>query len=124
MPNYNRLIPREEAEEMGVNAIFGPEYQPGGAEAGPQLGSLYAISVNAGWREEWTGLMCKQPPYGGIRAIDLATGETLWDRPQGWHTHGFANGASNSTPPVPESSGCVNVCRQICNLSSANAKKR
>ena len=30
-----------------------------------------------------TGLLCKQPPYGGIRAIDLKTGETLWDQPIG-----------------------------------------
>ena len=26
---------------------------------------------------------CSSPPYGGIRAIDMATGETLWDRPIG-----------------------------------------
>ncbi|WP_338721247.1 PQQ-binding-like beta-propeller repeat protein [Devosia sp. XK-2] len=81
MPNYNRLIPREEAGE--AHAIFEPEYEPGASEAGPQLGSPYAISVNAGWRESWTGLMCKQPPYGGLRAIDLETGETLWDVPLG-----------------------------------------
>ena len=30
-----------------------------------------------------TGLLCKQPPYGGIRAIDLRTGRTIWDRPLG-----------------------------------------
>ena len=30
-----------------------------------------------------TGLLCKQPPYGGIRAIDLRTGKTLWDRSLG-----------------------------------------
>lgn len=30
-----------------------------------------------------TGLLCKEPPYGGIRAIDLKTGKTLWDRPLG-----------------------------------------
>lgn len=81
MPNYNRLVPRAEADADGVRPIFSPE-GPGG-EAGPQLGSPYAISVNAGWREEWTGLMCKEPPYGGIRAIDLETGETLWDQPLG-----------------------------------------
>lgn len=83
MPNYNRLIPREEADEMGVRAIFEPEWERGaGGEAGPQLGSPYAIAVNAGWRQ-WTGLLCSEPPYGGIRAIDLETGETLWDKPFG-----------------------------------------
>ncbi|WP_422917493.1 hypothetical protein [Salinicola tamaricis] len=31
----------------------------------------------------YTGLLCKQPPYGHIRAIELASGKTLWDRPLG-----------------------------------------
>jgi quinoprotein glucose dehydrogenase len=31
----------------------------------------------------FTGLLCKEPPYGGIRAIDLRTGGTIWDRPFG-----------------------------------------
>ena len=49
----------------------------------PQWGVPYAIKVNAGWRMPFTKLMCKRPPYGGIRAIDVATGKTLWDRPFG-----------------------------------------
>lgn len=49
----------------------------------PQWGSPYAVSVNAGWRLPLTSLLCKQPPYGGIRAIDLRTGRTIWDRPFG-----------------------------------------
>jgi quinoprotein glucose dehydrogenase len=52
-------------------------------EAGPQTGAPYAIQVNASWRVPFTGLLCKEPPYGGIRAIDLASGQTLWDRPLG-----------------------------------------
>ena len=48
-----------------------------------QWGVPYAINVNAGWRMKFTKLMCKRPPYGGIRAIDVATGKTLWDRPFG-----------------------------------------
>ena len=43
----------------------------------------YAIEVNAGWRVDFTKLLCKEPPYGGIRAIDLMSGRTLWDRPVG-----------------------------------------
>ena len=49
----------------------------------PQAGAPYAIQVNAGWRLPLTGLRCKQPPYGGLRAIDLRTGRTRWDRPLG-----------------------------------------
>jgi quinoprotein glucose dehydrogenase len=85
MPNHNRLVPREEADAAGLAPIYAPE---GGeetplGEAGPQVGAPYAIQVNAGWRVPLTGLLCKEPPYGGIRAIDIATGEALWDRPFG-----------------------------------------
>ena len=41
------------------------------------------LSVGEGWRLGLTGLLCKEPPYGGIRAIDMSSGETLWDRPFG-----------------------------------------
>jgi len=87
MPNYNRLVPRAEADRRGW-APRGEE-RGGGLKAGaegagdPQEGAPYAIDVNAGWRLPLTGLLCKQPPYGGLRAIDLRTGKTLWDRPLG-----------------------------------------
>ncbi len=28
-------------------------------------------------------MLCKEPPYGWIRAIDLKTGKTVWDQPLG-----------------------------------------
>ena len=97
MPNYNRLVPREEANEKGWFPRDDPRYiqkQKEAAERGgsrskgegagdPQIGVPYAIDVNAGWRVKWTGLLCKEPPYGGITAIDMRTGRTLWDRPFG-----------------------------------------
>ena len=85
MPNYNRLIPREKANEMGLAPRDQVRGDMGGAEGAgdPQIGTPYAIDVNAGWRMPFTKLLCKQPPYGGIRAIELATGRTLWDRPFG-----------------------------------------
>lgn len=85
MPNYNRLIPRAEADEAGLKPIYdqGSAVDTPLGEAGPQVGSPYAIQVNAGFRVPFTGLLCKEPPYGGIRAISIATGETVWDRPFG-----------------------------------------
>lgn len=97
MPNYNRLVPRKEATEKGWYPRGHPELEkadvtpgsrggvPEGAEGAgdPQWGVPYAIDVNAGWRVGFTKLLCKQPPYGGIRAIDLRTGRTVWDRPLG-----------------------------------------
>ncbi len=85
MPNYLRLVPRAVANEKG----WAPREQARGAIGGsegagdPQAGTPYAIDVNAGWRLPFTGLLCKQPPYGGIRAIDMRTGKTIWDRPLG-----------------------------------------
>lgn len=85
MPNYNQLVERERIDRLGVRPIDSAEQSDPDAPdtMQPQEGVPYGIDVNAGWRVPFTGLMCKQPPYGGIRAIDLATGETLWDRPFG-----------------------------------------
>ncbi len=87
MPNYVRLVPRKEADRLGWaprSEARGGSLGSGAEGAGdPQWGSPYAVDVNAGWRLPFTGLLCKQPPYGGIRAIDLRTGRTIWDRPFG-----------------------------------------
>jgi quinoprotein glucose dehydrogenase len=88
MPNYNQLVPREEVDAAGVLPITDPNYDPdaGGGSHGslsPQAQTPYGIRVNAGWRVPFTGMLCKQPPYGGIAAIDLNTREVLWDRPFG-----------------------------------------
>ncbi|MCK5748037.1 MAG: pyrroloquinoline quinone-dependent dehydrogenase, partial [Oricola sp.] len=90
MPNHNGLLTREEADKRNLRTIVqkyeDPESgQSGGAEGegDPQAGSPYAIDVNAGWRVPLTGMLCKEPPYGWIRAIDLKTGETVWDEPLG-----------------------------------------
>lgn len=87
MPNYNRLVPRAEADRLGWFPRGDPREntQAGGAEGAgdPQMGVPYAIDVNAGWRMAGTGLLCKRPPYGGLRAIDIRTGRTVWDRPFG-----------------------------------------
>ena len=99
MPNYVRLVPRAVAnkrgwftrEEKAEMAKEGPA-AGGAARAGkphaegagdPQAQTPYAVDVNAGWQMPFTGMLCKQPPYGGIRAIDIATGKTIWDRPFG-----------------------------------------
>ncbi|WP_108659154.1 pyrroloquinoline quinone-dependent dehydrogenase [Acuticoccus kandeliae] len=88
IPNHNRLLTREEADARNLQPINEQEAGAGGGSkaegAGdPQAGAPYAIDVNAGWRDEYTGVPCTRPPYGGIRAIDLKTGKTLWDTPLG-----------------------------------------
>jgi len=85
MPNYNLLVPRAKADKLGWVPREDVRADKGGAEGAgdPQVGTPYAIDVNAGWRLPFTKLLCKQPPYGGIRAVDLRSGKTLWDRPFG-----------------------------------------
>ncbi|TPJ14511.1 pyrroloquinoline quinone-dependent dehydrogenase [Mesorhizobium sp. B2-7-3] len=85
MANYDRLISREEVKKRGLLPVNEPDGDQVPADPGgdPQVGAPYGIEVGAGWRQKWTGLMCKQPPYGGIRGVELATGKTLWDRPFG-----------------------------------------
>lgn len=83
--NLNMLITREQASAEKLFPVGDPRGAGGksGAEgAGPMAGTPYAIDVNAGWVMP-TGVLCTRPPYGGIRAIDLASGKTLWDRPFG-----------------------------------------
>jgi len=85
MPNYVTLVPREVANERGWSPRDQARGSIGGAEGAgdPQANTPYAVDVNAGWRLPFTGMLCKQPPYGGIRAIDMRTGETIWDRALG-----------------------------------------
>ena len=84
MANNDRLLTRKEADDLGlkpINVAHKPQ-KSGRVEYGPQAGAPYAIEVNPGWRMG-TGLMCTRPPYGGITAIELATGKTIWDEPLG-----------------------------------------
>ena len=84
MLNHNSLTPREEIDAVGLPPMDEGQSAPSAPDdRGPQVGAPGGIGVNAGWRVPVTGLLFKQPPYGGIRAIDLATGETLWDQPLG-----------------------------------------
>jgi quinoprotein glucose dehydrogenase len=86
MPNYDQLVPRALADKRGYKPR-GPEGNQGGSKAegegAAMAGVPYGVDVNAGWKLPLTGLLCKEPPYGWIRALDLTTGKTIWDRPFG-----------------------------------------
>jgi quinoprotein glucose dehydrogenase len=84
MPNSDRLLTRAEADKLGIHPINQPgkPVKKGYHEFGAQAGAPYADDINPGWRLP-TGLLCSQPPWGGITAIDLKTGKTLWDEPFG-----------------------------------------
>jgi quinoprotein glucose dehydrogenase len=131
MPNYVRLVPRKEADEKGWAPRDQARGKIGGVEGAgdPQAGTPYAIDVNAGWQLPGTGLLCKQPPYGGIRAIDLKSGKTLWDRPLGEaRTNGpfgipsmlpWDIGTPNNGGPVITAGGLIFIAASTDNLIRA-----
>ena len=76
--NYTRvasivtLIPRGRVDQLIANGS-GPVY--------PIPDSPYAFDLKLFLSP--LGAPCTAPPWGGLRAIDLASGETVWDRPLG-----------------------------------------
>ncbi|HET8749807.1 MAG TPA: PQQ-binding-like beta-propeller repeat protein, partial [Sphingomicrobium sp.] len=130
MPNYVRLVPRAVANKKGIKPRFATDIASTQQHAvDPQWGVPYAVHVNAGWRMPFTKLLCKRPPYGGIRAIDIATGKTLWDRPLGTARRNgpfdlptglpFAIGTPNNGGAVTTASGLIFIAAATDDLLRA-----
>jgi glucose dehydrogenase len=123
MPNHNSLIPREEIDAAGVLPMDEGESAPSAPDDwDPQVGAPWGIAVNAGWRVPVTELLCKQPPYGGIRTIDLATGETLWDQPLGTARRNGPFGLPSYLPfPIgtPNNAGAVVTASGLAFIAAA-----
>ncbi|NKF20980.1 membrane-bound PQQ-dependent dehydrogenase, glucose/quinate/shikimate family [Solimonas marina] len=123
MPNYVKLVPRATADKLGWKPRDEGADDGSAEGAGdPQAGTPYAVNVNAGWRLPVTGLLCKQPPYGGIRAIDLKTGKTLWDRPFGTGRENGPFGIASHLPiPIgtPNNGGSVVTAGGLIFISAA-----
>jgi len=132
MMNYDQLITRDQADKEKLFPVGDPRADgSGGASAegaGAQTGTPYAALVNAGWVMP-TGVLCTQPPYGGIRAIELSTGKTLWDRPLGTARRNgplglpsfmpFEIGTPNNGGPVTTASGLVFIAAATDDLIRA-----
>lgn len=80
MANYNNLIPRQEADRLGLRPA---DPRLGGDNAGPgaQAGTPYAVSVAPFLSP--IGVPCQRPPFGLLSAVDLRTGRLLWQHPFG-----------------------------------------
>jgi quinoprotein glucose dehydrogenase len=129
--NSDMLVTRAKADQIGLFPAGDPRaaHSSSSAEgAGAMTGTPFAILVNAGWQMP-TGVLCTQPPYGGIRAIDLATGKTIWDRPLGtarrngpWGIPSMLPiniGTPNNGGPVVTASGLIFVAAATDNLIRA-----
>lgn len=113
IPNYDQMVARAEAQKAGWKPR---DEDDSDNKAGPettgfaQLDTPYGYTINAGWRMAVTAMPCKEPPYGGIRAIDLKTGKTLWDRPLGTARRNGPFGLSSHMPfniGTPNNGGSV-----------------
>ncbi|MEC8886789.1 MAG: membrane-bound PQQ-dependent dehydrogenase, glucose/quinate/shikimate family [Pseudomonadota bacterium] len=84
-PMYDRLITREEANAQGLKSIDDPDYQAGGGGAegnGAQADTPYGINVSP-FYAPITQVLCNEPPYGMITAIDMRSKKVLWQHPLG-----------------------------------------
>jgi quinoprotein glucose dehydrogenase len=90
LANYIRLIPREEANRLGLKA--NPAEKLG--ESGAQEGAPYAVDTR--FFMSPLNVPCQEPPFGTIHAVDLVTGRLVWSRqlglardtgPFGMHSH-------------------------------------
>ena len=79
-PMYNRLIPRDKADEMGIEP-----YEPGVNELDvvhwAQMGTPWAMDNKKFMGP--LGTPCNEPPYGTLGLIDLNTGKLAWQKPLG-----------------------------------------
>lgn len=98
-PSYTTLAPRAVSDRLGVFYMGDLRYKgPGSGNNRPQADLPYGISANQRWQMP-TGILPKQPPYGGVRAIDLASGKTLWDHPFGSAAQRTFRHSLNATIP-------------------------
>ncbi|WP_371433370.1 membrane-bound PQQ-dependent dehydrogenase, glucose/quinate/shikimate family [Novosphingobium sp.] len=75
--NYNRLIPRAEADRMGVHPMTAEHMSDVGGPVA-QKGVPYAAHIAPFLSP--LAIPCQQPPYGRISAVDLRTGKMVWSR--------------------------------------------
>ncbi|HDQ4074636.1 TPA: pyrroloquinoline quinone-dependent dehydrogenase [Pseudomonas aeruginosa] len=84
-PMYDRLLSREEADRKGLRPIDDPKFDAnsGGAEgAGAMAETPYAIDVTP-FLMPLTQVLCNEPPFGMITAINMRSQKVIWQKPLG-----------------------------------------
>ena len=125
IPNYDQMVPRAKAQANGWKPRDenDSDNKAGQETTGfPQLDTPWAYTINAGWRLPFTQMPCKEPPYGGIQAINLKTGKTLWDRPLGTARRNGPFGLSSHMPftiGTPNNGGSVVTAGGLIFISAA-----
>lgn len=80
MANYDRLMPRAEADRLGIHPMpDGSEGDVGGTVA--QQGTPFAGIIRPFLSPLF--MPCQAPPYGTLSAVNLRTGKLIWTQPLG-----------------------------------------
>jgi quinoprotein glucose dehydrogenase len=82
VPNFVRLIPRPEADKLGLKRMTAATArEPSEGANPPQEGTPYGAFIGP----FLTSLVvpCNQPPYGRLSAVDLGTGQLIWSERMG-----------------------------------------
>lgn len=102
LPDYVRLIGREEVEQLGLRRLDARQYNSTESNSSESKSSLLDDLRNIDWSWAQEGLPygalqppflsplkipCNPPPYGRLSAVDLNTGKLMWTRPFGTTQH-------------------------------------
>jgi quinoprotein glucose dehydrogenase len=128
VPMYNRLITRADADAMGLVSLGLPGGSSDSGGAQPMMGTPYGADISP-WRVRFTGMLCNDPPYGSITAIDLRTRQVLWDVPLGTARHNgpfgiptylpINIGMPNNGGPIVTAGGLIFIAAATDNLLRA-----
>lgn len=80
-PMYAQLLSRTEADKEGLKSMDAKNYKPVAGTGRPMADTPYGVKISAFFSP--TGMLCSEPPYGMITAIDLRTKAVLWQHPLG-----------------------------------------
>ncbi|NHB56664.1 membrane-bound PQQ-dependent dehydrogenase, glucose/quinate/shikimate family [Acinetobacter sp. 194] len=81
-PMYAQLLTRENVEKDGVYSLDSPKFNPKILSTKrPMDETPYGLNISPFYSP--TKMLCSEPPYGMISAIDLHTKKVLWQHPLG-----------------------------------------
>ncbi|MFW2276072.1 membrane-bound PQQ-dependent dehydrogenase, glucose/quinate/shikimate family [Burkholderia orbicola] len=83
-PMYDRLLSRDQADKMGLYSKDDPRHTDKSTAEGPgaMADTPYGIDVEP-FLVPLTKVLCNEPPYGMITAIDLHNQKVIWQHPFG-----------------------------------------
>ncbi|HHT8904227.1 TPA: membrane-bound PQQ-dependent dehydrogenase, glucose/quinate/shikimate family [Burkholderia cenocepacia] len=83
-PMYDRLLSRKEADSMGLFSKDDPRHTEKSTAEGPgaMADTPYGIDVEP-FLMPLTKVLCNEPPYGMITAIDMHNQKVVWQHPFG-----------------------------------------